>query len=135
MNVLVELLAWLRAKLRRREANAAPGQPSRAVIGHWQVDPASYRVTHEGVGPGSKDPGQAPRLTPLEWAILEPLLRRPGQLVGTAQLAAGVWGGGFRQRGNCVRFHMVQLRRKLEDNPARPRHLLTEHGMGYRYLP
>jgi two-component system KDP operon response regulator KdpE len=46
-----------------------------------------------------------------------------------------VWGGGCRQRGNCVRFHMVQLRRKLEDDPARPRHLLTEHGMGYRYLP
>jgi two-component system KDP operon response regulator KdpE len=98
MNVLVELLAWLRAKLRRREGNAAPGRPSRAVIGHW-------------------------------------LLRRPGQLVGSAQLAAGVWGGGFQQRGNCVRFHLVQLRRKLEENPARPRHLLTEHSMGYRYLP
>ncbi len=47
----------------------------------------------------------------------------------------GVWGRGFQQRANCLRFHMVQLRRKLEDNPARPRHLLTEHGMGYRYLP
>ena len=46
-----------------------------------------------------------------------------------------MWGRGCEQRGNCLRFHMVQLRRKLEDNPARPRHLLTEHGMGYRYLP
>ena len=134
--VMGELLARLRAKLRRREGNAVPGRPSRAVIGRWQVDLAAHRVAHGGVWPGPEDPGQAPpRLTPLEWAILEPLLRHPGQLVGTAQLAAGVWGGGFRRRGNCVRFHLVQLRRKLEDNPARPRHLLTEHGMGYRYLP
>jgi two-component system KDP operon response regulator KdpE len=138
--VMGELLARLRAKLRRREGSAAPGQPSRAVIGRWQVDLAAHRVTRGDVwpgqtDPGQTDPGQTPRLTPLEWAILEPLLRRPGQLVGTAQLAAGVWGGGFQQRGNCVRFHLVQLRRKLEDNPARPRHLLTEHGMGYRYLP
>jgi two-component system, OmpR family, KDP operon response regulator KdpE len=133
--VMGELLARLRAKLRRHESNAAPGQPSRPVIGHWQVDLSSYRVSHEGVSPGPEYPGETPRLTPLEWAILEPLLQRPGQLVGTAQLAASVWGRGCRQRGNCVRFHMVQLRRKLEDDPARPRHLLTEHGMGYRYLP
>jgi len=68
-------------------------------------------------------------------AILEPLLQRPGQLVAAPQLAASVWGGGFRQQANCLRFHMVQLRRKLEDNPARPRHLLTARGMGYRYQP
>lgn len=47
----------------------------------------------------------------------------------------GVWGHGFQQRTNCLRFHMVQLRRKIEDNPARPRHLLTVRGMGYRYQP
>src|SRR5580693_4586331 len=103
--VMGELLARLRAKLRRREGSAAPGQPSRAVIGRWQVDLAAHRVTRGDVwpgqtDPGQTDPGQTPRLTPLEWAILEPLLRRPGQLVGTAQLAAGVWGGGFQQRGN-----------------------------------
>jgi len=46
-----------------------------------------------------------------------------------------VWGRGFQQRTNCLRFHMVQLRRKLEANPARPRHLLTVRGMGYRYQP
>ena len=74
-------------------------------------------------------------MTPIEWAVLEPLLRRPGQLVETAQLVSGVWGGGFQQGANSLRFHLVQLRRKLEDNPARPRHLLTERGLGYRYLP
>jgi two-component system KDP operon response regulator KdpE len=63
------------------------------------------------------------------------LLRRPGQLVGSAQLLTAVWGPGFGQRTNYLRFHMARLRRKLEDNPARPRHLLTEPGMGYRYQP
>jgi two-component system, OmpR family, KDP operon response regulator KdpE len=132
--VMGELLARLRAKLRRQQGSAAQ-EPSRPVIGRWQVDLASHRVSPGEASLGPGDSGETPRLTPLEWAILEPLLQRPGQLVGTAQLAASVWGRGCRQRGNCVRFHLVQLRRKLEDDPARPRHLLTEHGMGYRYLP
>jgi len=75
------------------------------------------------------------RLTPTEWRILEILLRRPGQLVGSAQILTGVWGPGFEQRTNYLRFHMARLRHKLEDNPTRPRHLLTEPGMGYRYQP
>ena len=60
---------------------------------------------------------------------------RPGQLVASAQILTGVWGAGFSQRTNYLRFHMARLRRKLEDNPARPRHLLTEPGMGYRFQP
>ena len=75
------------------------------------------------------------RLTPTEWRILAILLDRPGQLVGSAQILTRVWGPGFQQRTNYLRFHMARLRRKLEDNPARPRHLLTEPGMGYRYQP
>ena len=130
-----ELLARLRAALRRDEGNVIHGQPSPVVIGRWQVDLASYRIAHEDASPGSGEPGETPRLTPIEWAVLEPLLRRPGQLVDTAQLVSGVWGCGFQQGANSLRFHMVQLRRKLEDTPARPRHLLTERGMGYRYLP
>jgi two-component system, OmpR family, KDP operon response regulator KdpE len=62
-------------------------------------------------------------------------VQRPGQLVGQAQLLNGVWGPGFQQHTNYLRFHMARLRRKLEDDPARPRHLLTEPGMGYRYQP
>ncbi len=80
-------------------------------------------------------PEETLRLTPTEWRILEILLQRPGQLVGSAQILTGVWGAGFGQRTNYLRFHMARLRRKLEDNPARPRHLLTEPGMGYRYQP
>ena len=75
------------------------------------------------------------RLTPTEWRILTILLDRPGQLVGSAQLLTDVWGAGFQQRTSYLRFHMARLRRKLEDNPARPRYLLTEPGMGYRYQP
>jgi hypothetical protein len=84
---------------------------------------------------GAGGPGTTLRLTPTEWRILEFLVRRPGQLVSSAELLTGVWGPGFQQRTNYLRFHMARLRRKLEANPARPRHLLTEPGMGYRYQP
>jgi two-component system KDP operon response regulator KdpE len=129
-----ELLARLRAALRRDEGNVIHGQPSPVVIGRWQVDLASYRVTRVDAAAPS-DSVETLRLTPTEWAILELLLQRPGQLVRAEQLLTSVWGPGFQQRTNYLRFHMIQLRRKLEDNPARPRHLLTERGMGYRYQP
>jgi two-component system KDP operon response regulator KdpE len=132
--VMGELLARLRAALRRAQGDVVRGQPSQAVIGHWQVDLTAHRVTRADTAAPSDSVGSL-ELTPTEWAILEPLLRRPGQLVGAAQLMASVWGPGFRQQTSYLRFHMVQLRRKLEDNPARPRHLLTERGMGYRYQP
>jgi DNA-binding response OmpR family regulator len=78
---------------------------------------------------------ETPRLTRTEWAILKLLLQRPGQLVSSAQLLNSVWGPGFQKRTNYLRFHMARLRRKLEDDPPRPRYLLTEPGMGYRYEP
>ncbi len=127
---MAELLARLRAALRRDEADLVHEQPGTAVIGRWQVDLAAHRVT-----PADGPADQALRLTPTEWRILELLLRRPGQLVGSPALLTGVWGPGFQQRTHYLRFHMARLRRKLEDNPARPRHLLTEPGMGYRYQP
>jgi two-component system, OmpR family, KDP operon response regulator KdpE len=130
---MAELLARLRAALRRR-GNIAPSQPPRPVIGHWQVDLTMHQVTHAHVAEPS-EPAEALRLTPIQWGILELLLRRPGQLVGSAQILASVWGPGSQQRTNYLRFHMARLRRKLEDDPACPRHLVTEPGMGYRYLP
>ena len=75
------------------------------------------------------------RLTPTEWRILESLVHHPGQLVSSRQLLTDIWGPGHEPRTNYLRFHMAKLRRKLEDDPARPRHLLTEPGMGYRYRP
>jgi two-component system KDP operon response regulator KdpE len=138
---MAELLARLRAALRRDEGELGHDQPRRATIGRWLVDLEAHRVTRaspsaSGEGEGG-DEGEAAtlRLTPTEWRILEILLLRPGQLVGSAQLLTGIWGPGFQQRTNYLRFHMARLRRKLEDNPSRPRHLLTEPGMGYRYQP
>jgi len=129
-----ELLARLRAALRRDEVEAGQGRPHQATIGRWLVNLTSHQVSLAGgVSSGSSE--ETLRLTPTEWRILEILLPRPGQLVGSAQLLTGVWGPGFGQRTNYLRFHMARLRRKLEDNPARPRHLLTEPGMGYRYQP
>jgi len=140
-----ELLARLRAALRRDEAEPGQGRPHQATIGHWLVNLTTHQVTRVSGGDGglpdgssggsSGGPEETLRLTPTEWRILEILLQRPGQLVGSAQILTGVWGPGFGQRTNYLRFHMARLRRKLEDNPARPRHLLTEPGMGYRYQP
>jgi two-component system KDP operon response regulator KdpE len=153
---MAELLARLRAALRRDDGELGREQPHPARIGAWLVDLTAHQVTRAprpdgpaGSGGGSGGPGGPGgsgggpegsqgvtlRLTPTEWRILEILLLRPGQLVGSAQLLSGVWGPGFQQRTNYLRFHMARLRRKLEDNPARPRHLLTEPGMGYRYQP
>ena len=137
---MAELLARLRAALRRDDGAAGLGTPHQATIGRWLVNLTSHQVTR-AVAPPAADlaPGagaeETLRLTPTEWRILEILLPRPGQLVGSAQILTGVWGAGFSQRTNYLRFHMARLRRKLEDNPARPRHLLTEPGMGYRYQP
>jgi len=126
---MAELLARLRAALRRDEAEG-PDQPRQAAVGRWLVDLTAHQVRRASAGEE-----ETLRLTPTEWGILELLLNRPGQLVGSAQLLTAVWGPGFQQRTNYLRFHMARLRRKLEDNPARPRHLLTEPGMGYRYQP
>jgi two-component system, OmpR family, KDP operon response regulator KdpE len=130
-----ELLARLRAALRREEGNVTHDEPHHVVIGRWQVELAAHRVTRADAAAAPSQPGELLRLTPTEWAILELLLQRPGQLVGSALLLDSVWGPGFHQRTNYLRFHMAGLRRKLEENPAHPRHLLTERGMGYRYQP
>ena len=132
---MAELLARLRAVLRRDEREASQNQPRQAMIGQWLVDLTAHQVRRAAPSAAGDGAEETLRLTPTEWRILEILLRRPGQLVGSAQILTGVWGPGFQQRTNYLRFHMARLRRKLEDNPTRPRHLRTEPGMGYRYQP
>jgi two-component system KDP operon response regulator KdpE len=122
-----ELLARLRAASRR----AGPGDVAPAVtFGHTTVDLAARRVT---VRDG--DRASDVRLTPTEWHLLEVLLRHPGKLLTHRQLLSEVWGAGYDTAGGNLRVYMAQLRRKLEADPARPRHLLTEPGMGYRFQP
>jgi two-component system KDP operon response regulator KdpE len=118
-----ELLARLRAALRRD----SPAQPARPVpIGQSTVDLDAHLATRDG---------EQVRLTPTEWRLLEILIRNPGQLVSGRRLLTEVWGPAALQSTHYLRFHMAGLRRKLEDDPARPRHLLTEPGMGYRFSP
>ena len=118
-----ELLARLRAALRREETAPAGRQ---VIIGSCAVDLAARTVSRDG---------QPVRLTPTEWRLLDILVHHPGQLVGGRRLLTEVCGPGYEQMGHYLRFHMARLRRKLEDDPARPRHLLTEPGMGYRFQP
>jgi two-component system KDP operon response regulator KdpE len=75
------------------------------------------------------------RLTPTEWHLLEVLLRHPGKLLSQRQLLNEVWGPGYADAAGNLRLYMAQLRRKLEPDPARPRWLMTEPGMGYRFQP
>jgi two-component system KDP operon response regulator KdpE len=87
-------------------------------------------------GDGSGDAGgRAVHLTPTEWRLLEALVRNPGKLVSTRMLVSQVWGPGYSDDTSSLRLYMNRLRRKLEPDPARPRYLTTEPGMGYRYQP
>ena len=113
-----ELLARLRAMTRR----AGPREESPVVqLGEVIVDLAARRVTRGG---------SDVRLTPTEWHLLEVLLRHPGTLLSQRQLLTEVWGPGYETAQGNLRLYMAQLRRKLEPDPSRPRHLINEPGMG-----
>jgi two-component system KDP operon response regulator KdpE len=122
-----ELLARMRAAARR--AHGADALP-RIRLGALTVDLAAKRVTRTG-----GDDGGDIHLTPTEWHLLEVLLRNPGKLLTRRQLLAEVWGPGYADATGNLRLYMTQLRRKLEPDPPRPRWLITEPGMGYRYQP
>jgi two-component system KDP operon response regulator KdpE len=122
-----EMLARIRASLRR----AAPVAEQVAVVttSAFTVDLAAKRVTVV-----SRDgPAGEVRLTPTEWAVLEVLVRNAGKHVGQRRLLQEVWGPAYGTETNYLRVYMAQLRRKLEPDPSRPRHLITEPGMGYRF--
>jgi two-component system, OmpR family, KDP operon response regulator KdpE len=133
-----ELLARMRAAVRR--TGTAEDLP-RIRLGNLVVDLAAKRVTRQAPVPAAAG-GQASRaeaddirLTPTEWHLLEVLLRNPGKLLSRNQLLTEVWGPGYADATGNLRLYMAQLRRKLEPDPARPRWLITEPGMGYRYQP
>jgi two-component system KDP operon response regulator KdpE len=116
-----ELLARLRVAVRR--AAPAPDEPV-VVSADFTVDLAAKRVRR-----GDQDV----RLTPIEWQLLEVLVRHREKLVTQRQLLTEIWGPEYQTEGNYLRVHMAHLRRKLEPDPARPRYLRTEPGMGYRF--
>ena len=118
-----ELLARLRAALRR----SADGEEAPVVeTVHFSVDLAARQVRAPD--------GEPIRLTPTEWHLLEVLVRHEGKLVDRRSLLQEVWGPAYETETNYLRVYMAQLRRKLEPDPAHPRHLITEPGMGYRFV-
>ena len=117
-----ELLARLRAAVRR--SAPAPDEPV-VTTPDFTVDLAAKRVTRDGEGDI--------RLTPTEWQLLEILVRNRGRLVTQRQLLQEVWGPAYESESNYLRVYVAQLRRKLEPEPSRPRYLLTDPGMGYRF--
>ena len=120
-----ELLARLRA-LGRRRVVASEETPSIA-IGPLLVDLVAKQVT-----PAE---GPAVRLTPTEWRLLEVLVTNPDRLMTREMLLTEVWGPTHGNDSGYLRLYMAQLRRKLEPDPAHPRYLVTESGMGYRFAP
>jgi two-component system KDP operon response regulator KdpE len=119
-----ELLARLRAATRR----VTPLDGPRVVqVGTASIDLDAKTAT----GPD----GERVHLTPTEWHLLEALLRQPGKLVTGRALLTELRGGPDHTDPSYLRIYVGQLRRKLEPEPSRPRHLITEPGMGYRFQP
>ena len=121
---MAELLARVRAQLRRR---AAPGESEETVFhfGDVAVDLARRSVSHAG------DPVH---LTPIEYKLLTCLATQPDRVLTHQQLLKAVWGPGHAQDTHYVRVHMANLRKKIEADPSMPKHLLTEAGIGYRFV-
>jgi two-component system, OmpR family, KDP operon response regulator KdpE len=116
-----ELLARLRAALRR----TAPTGKSLLEIGELRIDLAKRLVT---VG------GRAVSLTPTEYDLLRVLARNEGKLMTHPAILREVWGPAYREESNYLHVYVSHLRRKLEPDPARPRYLLTQPGVGYRLV-
>jgi len=141
-----ELLARLRAVSRRLVASDAPA-PIR--IGRHSIDLADRRIVTDeaasaaqeaggsggSVGSGGSSGEEPVHLTPIEWQLLIAVARNPGRLVSQRQLLQEVWGPSYVSESHYLRQYLKHLRRKLEDDPAHPRHLITEPGMGYRFQP
>jgi two-component system, OmpR family, KDP operon response regulator KdpE len=119
-----ELLARLRAAVRRSASSSAEGEEAVVETASFTVDLAAKKVHRNG---------QEVHLTPTEWGVLEVLVRNRGRLVAQKQLLQDVWGPQYATESHYLRVYLAQLRRKLEPEPSRPRHLLTEPGMGYRF--
>jgi two-component system KDP operon response regulator KdpE len=117
-----ELLARIRALSRRTPA--ATDEPS-VTFGDVVVDLAAHVVMRGGA---------IVRLTPTEWRLLEVLLRNPNRLVTRETLLTEAWGPQYTTDSGYLRLYLSQLRKKLEPEPSKPRYLLTEAGMGYRFI-
>lgn len=121
-----ELLARVRAQL-RRAALLNPDRPASPIIrfGDIRVNLATHEVTKDG---------HAAHLTPIEFRLLTALARGQGKVLTHRQLLLDVWGPAYVDRPHYIRIYMANLRQKLEREPARPKHLITELQVGYRLV-
>ncbi len=120
-----ELLARIRAAV-RRGAPSTSDAVERISTDDFTVDLAAHRVLRGD---------RSVRLTPTEWSLLELLVRHAGKLVPQKQMLTEVWGPAYEHETHYLRVYLAQLRRKLEPDPAKPRYLITEPGVGYRFEP
>lgn len=120
-----ELLARVRAALRRSATIAEGANGATFRAGGVEVDLGRRIVTRNG---------SEVHLTPIEYKLLQTLIRHAGKVITQRQLLVEVWGPQHSEQAQYLRVYMAQLRRKLEADPARPRHLLTEPGVGYRLV-
>ena len=119
-----ELVARLRA-VTRRASGDTPGQV--VWVGDHEINMTTRTVF--------RSDGTAIHLTPTEWRILDVLLRHPGRLISGQDLLLAIRRDPEHTESSYLRIYLAQLRRKLEPVPSRPRYLITEPGMGYRFLP
>lgn len=122
-----ELLARVRAQLRRSQTLAGNGAPQPVIqFGDITVDLVRRTVERQG---------QPLHLTPIEYRLLTHLASQPDRVITHQQLLKAVWGPGHAEDTHYVRVHLANLRKKVEDNASMPRHLRTEAGVGYRFVP
>ncbi|MTD26823.1 two-component system response regulator KdpE [Erwinia sorbitola] len=121
-----ELLARVRVALRHRPQQGDDGLAALVNFGSVSVDIAARRVMRDG---------EDLHLTPIEFRLLVSLLNHPGKVMTQRQLLTQVWGPNAVEHNHYLRIYMGHLRQKLELDPARPQHLLTETGVGYRFMP
>jgi two-component system KDP operon response regulator KdpE len=118
-----ELMARVRVSLRHVAGATREGASATFAVGGLEVDQARRHVRVDG---------REVRLTPTEYRLLTTLVRHAGKVLTHRQLLLDVWGPTHTEEAHYLRVYMAQLRRKLEADPAQPRYLLTEPGVGYR---
>lgn len=119
-----ELMARLRAAERTLASRRATDDPT--TTAHFTIDYASHTVR------GAE--GSEIHLTPIEWALLAHLAQQPGRLVTQKDLLRAVWGPDYLNETNYLRVHITHLRKKIEPDPAKPVYVITEPGVGYRFM-
>jgi len=118
------LLARTRAVIRRAELPPPTKKPTTYHDGYLTIDLEARRVLVRG---------KSIKLSPTEYRLLSLLFRNTGRILSCEQILRSVWGEGYTGNDDYVHVYIRHLRKKLEDDPARPVYLLTEHGLGYRF--